>query len=50
MIMGFARLSEIIWVHFISVETVPKVGENSQDFSTKPSERSFFNSFETHAN
>jgi len=32
---------ENIWVCFISVETVPKVGKNVQVFSTKPSGRSF---------
>jgi hypothetical protein len=31
----------LIWVRFISVETVPKVGENDQILSTKPSGRSF---------
>jgi dipeptidase D len=40
----------MIWVRFISVETVPKVGKNDQIFSTKPSGRSSFNSFETHPN
>jgi hypothetical protein len=40
--------AEMDWVRFISVETVPKVGKNDQIFSTKPSGRSSFNSFETH--
>jgi hypothetical protein len=34
-------LIKIIRVRFISVETVPKVGENDQILSTKPSGRSF---------
>jgi hypothetical protein len=32
---------DLIRVRFISVETVPKVGENDQILSTKPSGRSF---------
>jgi|GEM_PF-4442711 len=33
--------AKMIWVCFISVETVPKVCTNDQIFSTKPSGRSF---------